>query len=270
MSLNRADYDEPRCLLNMHPEITRIPIGRILDRLDSLLERKDYPAAERLLQNWLREAEAGNDRQGKLTVLNEQIGLYRKTDRRQPCLAAIDEALRLVTELDFADTVTGGTTYVNAATGYKAFGRSAEALPLYQLAEKAYLRRLDPADGRLAALYNNMALALAELKRYDEAEVMYEKALCVLERQEHPELEKAITYLNLADLVTARLGPEAAEGRVFDYVSRADRLFDTESLPRDGYYAFVCEKCAPIFDYYGFFMAKLKLEQRAKEIYERT
>ena len=270
MPLNREDYAEPLCPLNMRPESERLPLGRILAKLDGLLAQKDYPAAERLLQSWLSEAESGGDRAGRLTLLNEQIGLYRKTGQKQPCLDAIAAALPLVEELRFSDTVTGGTTFVNAATGYKAFGLAEEALPLYRRAEEAYARRLDPADDRFAALYNNMALTLTELRRYDEAEALYQKALGVLERQERPELEKAITYLNLADLAAARLGPEAAEPLVYDYLTRAEGLLDTETLPRDGYYAFVCEKCAPVFDYYGFFMAKLRLEQRAKEIYERT
>ena len=40
--------------------------------------------------------------------------------------------------------------------------------------------------------------------------------------------------------------------------------------PDPGYYAFVCEKCAPAFSYYGYFLAAQELERRAKEIYERN
>ena len=41
-------------------------------------------------------------------------------------------------------------------------------------------------------------------------------------------------------------------------------------MPRDGYYAFVCEKCAPTFDYYGYFLIADDLNERAKAIYERA
>ena len=40
--LSKDDYEEPRCLLNMHPEVTPIPIGRIMEKLDSYLNKKDY------------------------------------------------------------------------------------------------------------------------------------------------------------------------------------------------------------------------------------
>ena len=39
---------------------------------------------------------------------------------------------------------------------------------------------------------------------------------------------------------------------------------------RDGNYAFVCEKCAPTFHYYGYFLWGAELEERARAIYERT
>ena len=262
MQLNKDDYEEQRCLLNMHPEIVRIPTNRIMDKLDSLLEKKDFDGAERLLDNWVSEADTGNDRQGKLTMLNEKIGLFRKISKEEKCLHAIDSALSLVEELEFTDKVTGATTFINAATCYKAFGMADKAFPLYTKAKKIYEELLKPDDDRLAALYNNMALTLVELKEYDEAEKLYKKALEILNQQKRPELEMAITYLNMADMMTAKLGPVDAEKYVNDYLDRAEKLLDTEDLPRDGYYAFVCEKCAPVFGYYGYFATKKKLEER--------
>ena len=66
------------------------------------------------------------------------------------------------------------------------------------------------------------------------------------QHQEHGELEQAITWLNMADALEAERGAEAAEGEVEEYLDRAAALLDTASLPRNGYYAFVCEKCAPV------------------------
>ena len=67
--LPKDDYEEPDCLLDMQPEVTPIPVGRIIDKLDSYLNRNDYDAAQRHLRNWLSEADACHDRRGKLTVL---------------------------------------------------------------------------------------------------------------------------------------------------------------------------------------------------------
>ena len=37
---------------------------------------------------------------------------------------------------------------------------------------------------------------------------------------------------------------------------------------RDGYYAFVCEKCASVFGYYGHFAYEKELYERSRRIYE--
>ncbi len=54
------------------------------------------------------------------------------------------------------------------------------------------------------------------------------------------------------------------------YLDTALELLDSPSVPRDGYYAFVCEKCAPAFGYHGYFLAEADLRERAKAIYERA
>ena len=54
------------------------------------------------------------------------------------------------------------------------------------------------------------------------------------------------------------------------YIEKAYELLNKDYLPRNGYYAFVCEKCAPIFGYYGRFFYNKELSDRAREIYERN
>lgn len=269
--LSKEDYEEPRCLLNMDKtDITPIPCSRVIEKLDEHLGRNDYSAAERHLTYWLEEANAGNDMRGKLTVLNEQIGLYRKLKKEPEGIRAISAALALANQLGLEKTVTFGTTLINAATGYRSFGKAEKALPLYQNAQAIYESALTPDDSRLGGLYNNMALTLTDLEAYQKAEELFGKALSIMEKQEHGEAEMAITYLNLADLVSAEFGLEAGEKRIESYLQRAEELLNTESLPKDGYYAFVCEKCAPVFGYYGHFLTEQELTQRAREIYERT
>lgn len=268
--LSKNDYEEPRCLLNMRPEVTPIPVRRIMEKLDSYLDRNDYDAAERHLLYWLAEADACRDARGRLTLLNEQIGLYRKRGKEAECLRAAKDALALAESLEMENSVSYGTTLINAATGYKAFGKAEEALPLYRRARAIYEAALGPGDGRLGGLYNNMALALADLAEYREAEELYHKAIGIMEKQENGALEVAVSCLNLADLAAAEAGPEAAEEKIEKLLTKAEELLNAESLPRDGYYAFVCEKCAPVFGYYGYFLTEEELKRRAKEIHERA
>ena len=99
---------------------------------------------------------------------------------------------------------------------------------------------------------------------------MFRKALDVMEKQPGGELEQAITWLNMADALEAELGPEGAAEYTDGYLDRAAELLDTENVPRDGYYAFVCEKCAPVFGHYGYFALEAELNRRTAEIHERT
>lgn len=268
--LKKEDYEEPTCPFCTPGSVTRIPIGRVMEKLDEYLSANDYAGAERHLSYWLTETELCGDERGRLTVLNEQIGLYRKAQRRTESLAAAEAALALADRLGMENTVTAATTMLNAATAYRAFGEPERALPLYTAARAVYEAKLDPTDERLGGLYNNMALTVQALGGYAEARRLYENALAVMVQTEHGEGEMAITFCNLADLTEDESGREAGSDAIRAYLDRALELLLTESLPHDGNYAFICEKCAPTFAYYGYADAAQELAEYAEEIYERA
>ena len=108
------------------------------------------------------------------------------------------------------------------------------------------------------------------LGNFEDAKELFEKALDIMSHKEHGETDMAITYCNLADLACAKYGIEEGEKIITACLENAERLLKTESLPHDGYYAFVCEKCAPTFGYYGFFMAEKEFSELSREIYERA
>ena len=274
-ALKREDYAEPSCPLctdglDGKRPVRPIDLRRMTDRLNAYLDRNDYDAAERHLRFWLAEAEAGNDERGALGVLNEQMGLYRKRGKREEALEAVRHGLSLLASLGLAGTLTAATTFVNAATVYKAFGMAADALPHYAAAREIYEKEQPADDARLGGLYNNMALALADLHRFREAEDCYRRALSVMARVEHGEAEAAITYLNMADLAAQELGLLESDALVNAYLDKAETLLLTPGLPRNGYYAFVCEKCAPTFDYFGRFAFAAELRAVSEEIYARN
>ena len=268
--LKREDYEESCCPFAKPDQPVTIPVDRVVRRLDEYLSRNDYDAAQRHLDYWLAEAESVGDRRGRLTVLNERIGLFRKLNRESEGLEAVREALALARELDLTHTAAMGTTLVNASTALCAFGRSREALPLYEEAQRLYEGILPEADSRLGGLYNNMALAIMDTGDYDRAEAYFRKAMDVMTRCEHGEAEIAVTCCNLADLALARYGAEDSEAQIEAYLDRAMELLDTPDLPRDGHYAFVCEKCAPVFGCHGYFLAERELKARSEAIYERA
>ena len=250
------------------PEPLRpIPQRRVIEKMDGYMARRDYAGAERHLLYWLEEARAGGDLRGMLMVRNELVGHYRKTGQRERAMESVDEALRLVGALGFGDTLSAATTYVNAGTAMNAFGEDGRALSLFERARPIYEASPATRPELLGGLYNNMALACASLGRFGEADALYDRAMAAMAKAPNGELEQAITCLNRANLVEARDGMEAGEGPIFDLMEQASGLLHKPGLPHDGYYAFVCEKCAPTFDYYGFFAEAEELRGEAERIY---
>ena len=270
MMLEKEDYLEPNCVLCGQPgeeqPVRPIPVDRVQQKLGEYEDRNDWPGVERHLRYWLAEAEAGRDLRGQLMLHNELMGYYRKQAKKEEAFRHLQAANALVARLGMENTVTAGTTWVNSGTVLDAFGDPAGGLAYFEKAQANYEQNLPEGDGRLGGLYNNMALALAGTGRFAEAREMYRRALDIMARQPHGELEQAITWLNMADALEAEVGAEAAADQVETHLERAWLLLDTPSLPRDGYYAFVCEKCAPAFGHYGFFLQEAELVRRVKEI----
>lgn len=271
-TISKEDYEEPCCPLkmNINQNVTPIPVGRVLSKVDEHLSRNDYISAEKTLDYWYEEAKIGGDVRGELTILNEKVGLYRKLSKKEQCYSAIDGCLMLIENGDFDGTVTVGTTFLNCATGYCAFEEFQKALPIYRKAAVIYEKYLKQTDERLGGLYNNTAICLMNLQKYDESRELLKKAIEIMANAPNAEGEIAISYCNLADLESAEKGIENAEEKINAYLEKAEELLNTPTLPRDGNYAFICEKCAGTFGYYGFFMTEIELSKRAREIYERT
>ena len=244
-------------------------IGRILTKLDNLFARKEYAEAERLLRYWEKEGLSSGDDKTYYLALNEQMGLYRKLGKRDDAMAAVDRMLRYLDRKNRRMSVEGATALLNAGTVYKVFGQSAEAIPLFEEACFVYEELLPSGDKRLAGLYNNMSSALSDLARYDEALALCEKALSILAKSAGNEAEEAITLLNMTGMYEARDGIEKAQDDIERCLSAAQEKLSRVSTPDEGYQAFVFEKCAPTFGYYGWFAEKKLLEEQAKAIYER-
>ena len=246
-----------------------ISTERVLSKLDEHLGRNDYASAERHLLYWLGEARSVGDKRCALLCLNELAGLYRKLGKEKQATETVASLLELIKEMGIENNIGAGTTYINCATVYKAFGRAKEALPIFEKARGVYEKNLPATDKRFGGLYNNMALALVDLERFGEAYTLYDKAIEVMQNVEDGGLEVAITYLNIASAKEAELGAEESEGAVRECIERATELLDNHPV-RDGYYAFVCEKCASVFGYFGYFVYEKELSRRASEIYERS
>ena len=245
----------------------RIPVMRVIAKLEEHFATNDLDGAVALLRYWEKEARACGDRRGLLSVLDEELGLYRRTADEQAALSAVSDAFALVEELNAQNTLSGATVYLNGATTLKAFGRAEQAMTYYRHAQKIYEDTLPPDDFHVAALYNNMASACADLDRFEEAEGYYCSAIEILSDKQDNNGEIAVSMVNLAHLYHDR---NPLDERVELMLDKAWEFLSPEKNTPNGNYAFVCSKCAPSFGYFGHFVRERELTARAEALYAGT
>ena len=271
--MEREDYTDPQCPFctdMFKKNIKHIPTGRVIEKLDRYFDKNDYDGALSHLLYWLLEAEAEGDLNGVFTVKNELMGLYRKIGRMDKAIEETEDVLKLLETMDNQTSVSAGTAYLNAGTAYKANGEPKKSIEYFKKAKDIYEQNLDKYDSRMGGLYNNMALTLTDLGEFEEAYTCYDKAIDIMMRQKNGLLDCAISYLNIANAKEAQKGLENAEKEINALLEKAQSALDSTDNERDGYYAFVCEKCAPTFGYYGYFLYENELKERARKIYERS
>ena len=242
-----------------------IPVARFIDRLDAAFNRNDMKSAQECIRFWEAEARRLNDERGLLTVLNEAVGYYRRAKKKTRALEAMEESLLLVEKLGQSHTLSGATIFINAATTLSFFGSKEEAIALYGRAAACFEAEKKIECYEYAALLNNRAATLYELKRYGEAEADYYAAIRILKDVGFHDGEIAVSLLMLAHLTYDRDSSsyesvEALLDEAWDYIN-------SDNQPKDGNYAYILRKCAPSLDYFKRPEEAQACRDVAKEIY---
>ena len=244
-----------------------LDVPAVIRALDALYETGREAEAERFLEDKLAEARRIGDWRGELSMLSELLGQYRRSANGEKGLRAVQEVLDLIRAHHMGQTVSAATVMLNAATTLKCFHRAAESLPIFTHAARVYSDHLDPSDYRFAGLYNNMALSYDEVGDPESAERFFKLALSVIAKTEHPGNDSAVTWCNMAEMYARR---DAEDPRIDACLEQAWACLSDPALPHDGYHAFTISKCAPTFDYFGYFLYAKQLRERTEKIYART
>ena len=109
-----------------------------------------------------------------------------------------------------------------------------------------------------------MALSYDEAGDLASAERFFKLALKIIEKTEQPGNDSAVTWCNMAEMY-ARRDPE--DPRIETCMEKAWECLSDPALPHDGYHAFTISKCAPCFDYFGYFLYAKQLRERTAKIY---
>ena len=257
--------EKVKCKTCSKESYDKVPIARVIDKLNEAFHKNDLAAAGRLLEYWDREARILGDDRGLVEILNEEIGYYRRTSEKEKAMSAVREAFELVESIEINKTVTAGTVYLNGATTMKSFGFAADAMTYYDKAYAIYVDLLPGNDYKLAAFYNNISSAYVDLGETNKAEDACFKAISILESKKGFLGEIAVTLINVAHIYHNR---DPFDDRIEGILDRAwNCLISTENT-HDGDFAFLCSKCYPSFEYFGHFEKSKVLKKLTESIYE--
>ena len=270
------DYTEPCCCFDAS-QYTGIPdacpvsdpvnVPEVIAGLDRLNNSGREAEGMAYLEQWLAVCRQKGDWRAELSVLSELLGQYRRRGEREKGIQAVNGTMELLRSHSMGSTVSGATILLNAATTMKCFSLARESIPVFRHVCRVYADHLDPLDYRFAGLYNNMALSCDDVGDVESAERYFMLALKTIEQTVHPENDSAVTWCNLAEMYGKR---DLEDERIGDCLEMAWDCLSAPDLPRDGYHAFTISKCAPTFDYYGYFLYAKELRERAEKIYAGT
>lgn len=244
--------------------MAKISVKNFITELDSYFARENLAGAGQCLLEWRERAVQAGDKSGELTVLNEMIGYYRQTKDEKSGMAAVADAFWLIDELKIGGEISAATIYLNGATTMKSFGKSAEAMKFYSRTYEIYKNKMPENSPLFAGLYNNMALALQDIKDYGRAEEYFRKAIKITESLKGSELETAVSCVNLAHLLFEN---DSESGEINPLMEKALLILENPAYFGYDKYAFTCRKCASSFGFFGFFLAEKYLNERADEVY---
>lgn len=172
-------------------------IQQTLSRLDDLLHQCRLDEAETLLTQAVAQAQAEADTDSEKLLRNEQIGFYRDCGKFPAALETAAAARALFEQTGETDTISYATTLLNCANAYRAAGNYADAFAAYETVQSLYARLLPPDDGRVASLWNNLALLYQETEQWEQACTCLKQALELVQHDPDP-TRTGISAANLA------------------------------------------------------------------------
>ncbi len=245
--------------------VGRINVGRFISKLTEALNKNDLKSAAETVEYWEKEAAALGDNMGLVSVLNEELGLYRRLGDKDKGIKAIEKTEKLLESEGLLDTLSGATVCINLATTLKAFENPDKGLYFYDLAQKVYIENGKTESFEYAALLNNKSSALIDLERFDEAESALERAIEILKAEGNHDGDIALSYLSLAHLTFER--DDTAYQRVEEYIDLAWEFINSKRQKRDADWAFAISKCVPSLKYFKRELEAEVLEELAEEIW---
>ena len=208
-------------------------IQETLSRLDTLLHQCKLDEAEVCLTQAIAQAQAEQDMESEKLLRNEQIGFYRDCGKFPQALGTAAKARALFENAGDTHSISYATTLLNCANAYRAAGKYQDAFAAFETVQQLYDALLPPTDGRVASLWNNLALLCQETEQWEQACSCLRRALELVQNDPDP----TRTGISAANLAVSLLRLHRTE-EALSYLEQADRILAGKT-PSDFHYSAV-------------------------------
>lgn len=232
---------------------------KLYDELDSIFYSKDFNKAEQYLIDKAKEFNQRHDFEQELICYNELSGIYRKQNLKEKAYSAIKSAMELISRQGFSYSLLGDV-YTSIATAYMHFADYHMALSIFLKAKNCFEYFYKKPTLPIATLCNNMGLCYMAMGDVATARRNFQKSIDILESLSGHPLELAMSYISMAESL------DSIDSKADMYFEKAIACFESSLARRDGYYAFVAEKCLPAFKRNGYFRIAKTLQERIDDI----
>ena len=206
-------------------------IQETLSRLDTLLHQCKLDEAEVCLTQAIAQAQAEQDMESEKLLRNEQIGFYRDCGKFPQALGTAAKARALFENAGDTHSISYATTLLNCANAYRAAGKYQDAFAAFETVQQLYDALLPPTAGRVASLWNNLALLCQETEQWERACSCLRRALELVQNDPDP----TRTGISAANLAVSLLRLHRTE-EALSYLEQADRILAGKP-PSDFHYS---------------------------------
>lgn len=157
-----------------------------------------------------------------LVKYNENIMNSMAQGDIKSALTACSELLLYMEKENLKGTIPYAASLVTVASACKMGGMIKEACDYYVEALSIYDKELPPMTPPFVSLYTGLAATFSEMKDYDSANEIYEKALAIQESNDSNEIDTALIHIDFA----SSLLKHNEYGDALEHLSKANINFE--------------------------------------------
>lgn len=233
--------------------------------LDACFERNDSQTTIRYLKDCLYRCQMDNDYEGIIAVSNELGSFCRALGDLEQAKTLYQQVFDCLKKLDKENTVDYATALINLGVVYVWEQNGKKAIDLFQQAKCILIGHGLGYDYRMAALYNDIAMAYKVIGQIGLAENTLKKAAHIIRQYPKCRAELATTFVNQGKLQISAKSYADAEKSFLSAI----HIFEEELNGNDVHYSAACIGMGELLHLRGDLNASVDYYEKALQLIER-